>query len=82
MSKSSRRNVTLSLNQELVAEARDLGLDLSAVADAALATAVAAARNKAWNQDKSVNNISRRSGFSAGGPRLAGWQSLQPGDGA
>jgi len=78
VSKSSRRNVTLSINQELLTEARDLDLDLSTVTEAALRTAIQVARRKQWASERTEGGVAVRSGFAAGGPRLAGWQSLQP----
>lgn len=78
MTKSNRRNVTLALDKELVADARDLDLDLSAVAEAALRLAVQNARRDQWEKGRSEVGAERRAGFGNGGMRLAGWQALQP----
>lgn len=78
MSKRNRRNVTLALDKELVAEARDLNVDLSAVADEALRVAVQNARRGNWSPDQTENGVAERAGFGSGGLRLAGWHALQP----
>ena len=45
-----RRRTTLTLTPETVAEAQALGLNLSAIADAAIADAVGRARREAWRE--------------------------------
>ena len=43
-----RTKVNLSLDPDLTAEARALGLNMSRIAENALATAIKEARNRAW----------------------------------
>lgn len=77
MSKANRRNVTLALDKDLVSEARELDLDLSAIADAALRTAVQAARRDILSRDQTETGVQSRAGLGTGGLRLAGWHALQ-----
>lgn len=46
-----RQAVNLSLNAELIAEARALGVNLSQASEPAIAAAVKAAREAAWVKD-------------------------------
>ncbi|WP_126977883.1 type II toxin-antitoxin system CcdA family antitoxin [Frigidibacter oleivorans] len=51
MTAPARRTTSLSLDAEAVDSARALGLDVSAVAEAALLRAVARARQDAWRHE-------------------------------
>ncbi|MFN4157656.1 MAG: type II toxin-antitoxin system CcdA family antitoxin [Gemmobacter sp.] len=51
MSQTVRKPVNLSFDPALVAEARDLGVNVSRAAEAGLRAAVAVARAEAWRAD-------------------------------
>lgn len=48
MQSAVRRKTSLTLNAEALEAARDMGINVSAVAEEALLAAVAAARQEAW----------------------------------
>ncbi len=49
-----RRKTSLTLDGDLLDDARDLGLNVSAVADAALRAAVADARRQRWRTENAA----------------------------
>lgn len=51
MSSAQKRKTSLSLDAELLESARELGLNVSALADAALRDAVAEARRRKWRDE-------------------------------
>ncbi|TPE51029.1 type II toxin-antitoxin system CcdA family antitoxin [Amaricoccus solimangrovi] len=51
MTTASRRATNLSLDPGLIAEARDLGVNVSRAAEAGLRAAVRAARAEAWRRE-------------------------------
>lgn len=51
MTTASRRKTSLTLDADALDAARDLGINVSAVADAALRQAVAEARRRRWLED-------------------------------
>ncbi|GAB1379011.1 type II toxin-antitoxin system CcdA family antitoxin [Pararhodobacter sp.] len=51
MSTAAKRKTSLTLDAALLDDARDLDLNVSAVADAALRQAVAEARHKRWLEE-------------------------------
>ena len=51
MSSAAKRKTSLSLDAAVLDEARDLGLNISAVTNAALRRAVARARRQRWLND-------------------------------
>jgi len=70
-----RTNVTL--NAANLAAARELGLNVSAVSDAALAEAVRTARAELWRKENAVAIAERRSWIEAHGVPLADLQVLK-----
>jgi antitoxin CcdA len=50
-SQTARRATNISLPHELIAEARELGINISKACEAGLATAVAAARRRRWLEE-------------------------------
>ena len=71
MSQSLRKPVNLSLDPELMAEARDLGVNASRAAEAGLRAAVAAARAEAWRRDNAAALESSNDWVAANGLPLA-----------
>jgi antitoxin CcdA len=51
MSTAPKRKISLSLDADALDAARDLGLNVSAIADAALKGAVAEARRRRWLEE-------------------------------
>lgn len=54
MGAAAKRKTSLTLDAALLASARDLGINVSAVADAALRSAVADARRSEWLQENAA----------------------------
>ena len=67
-----RTNVTLTAAN--LAAARELGLNVSAISDAALADAVRAAKAEAWAQENAIAIAERRAWIEANGTPLADLQ--------
>jgi len=70
-----RTNITLSATN--LAAARELGLNVSAISDAALAEAVRAARAEAWARENAAAIAERRAWVEANGTPLADLQVLK-----
>ena len=70
-----RTNVTL--DAETLASARRLGLNVSAISDAALAEAVRQAEAKAWAEENAAAISERRAWIEAHGTPLADLQVLR-----
>ena len=70
-----RTNVTLTAAN--LALARELGLNVSAISDAALAEAVRAAKAKAWARENAKAITERRAWIEAHGAPLADLQVLK-----
>jgi antitoxin CcdA len=70
-----RTNVTLTA--ETLAAARRLGLNVSAISDAALAEAVRQAEAKAWAEENEAAIAERRAWIEANGTPLADLQVLR-----
>ena len=70
-----RTNVTLSASN--IAAARELGLNVSAISDAALAEAVRTARARAWVAENAAAISERRSWIETNGTPLADIQVLR-----
>lgn len=70
-----RTNVTL--NAANLAAARELGLNVSAISDAALAAAVRTARADLWRKQNAEAIAERRSWIEANGAPLADLQVLK-----
>jgi len=70
-----RTNITLSAAN--LAAARELGLNVSAISDAALAEAVRAARAEVWARENAEAIAERRAWIEAHGTPLADLQVLK-----
>lgn len=74
MTTTARRRTNITVEADLLDEARDLGLNVSAIARAALAAEVAKAREQAWQDENraafaSVNDWIRDNGVPLDGYR-------------
>ena len=76
-SEKQRTNITLTA-ANLIA-ARELGLNVSAISDAAVAEAVRLAKAKAWSQENATAITERRAWIEANGTPLANLQVLKIG---
>jgi len=74
-SEKQRTNITLSA--ENLTAARELGLNVSAISDAAVAEAVRAARAEAWAKENAAALSERRAWIEANGMPLADLQVLK-----
>jgi len=70
-----RTNITLSMAN--LAAARELGLNVSAISDAAVAEAVRAARAEAWAAENMAAISERRTWIEANGTSLTDLQVLK-----
>ena len=70
-----RTNITLSATN--LAAARELGLNVSAISDAALAEAVRAAKAEAWARENAAAIAERRAWIEGRGTPLADLQVLK-----
>ena len=74
-SEKQRTNITLSAAN--LTAARELGLNVSAISDAAVAEAVRAARAEAWAKENAAALSERRAWIEANGMPLADLQVLK-----
>ncbi len=74
-SEKQRTNITLTAAN--LAAARELGLNVSAISDAALAEAVRAAKAEAWARENAEAIAERRAWIEANGTPLADLQVLK-----
>lgn len=74
-SEKQRTNVTLTATT--LASARELGLNVSAISDAALAAAVREARAEVWARENAAAIAERRAWIDAHGTPLADLQVLK-----
>jgi antitoxin CcdA len=72
-----RTNITLTAAN--LAAARELGLNVSAISDAAVAEAVRAAKSEAWARENAEAIAERRAWIEANGTPLADLQVLKIG---
>ena len=72
-----RTNITLTV--ENLTAARELGLNVSAISDAAVKEAVRAARAEAWAEENAAAISERRAWIEANGTALADLQVLKLG---
>lgn len=72
-----RTNITLTI--ENLTAARELGLNVSAISDAAVGEAVRAARAEAWAEENAAALSERRAWIEANGTPLADLQVLKLG---
>lgn len=74
---AEKRRTNVTLNATNLAAARDLGLNVSAISDAALAEAVRAARVSRWQKENAAAIAERRSWIESNGPPLADLQVMK-----
>ena len=76
-STTEKQRTNITLNASNLAEARALGLNVSAISDAALAEAVRAAKAEAWARENAEAIAERRAWIEANGTPLADLQVLK-----
>ena len=76
-STTEKQRTNVSLTASTLAAARELGLNVSAISDAALAEAVRAARAEAWARENAEAIAERRAWIEANGTPLADLQVLK-----
>ncbi|PKP63631.1 MAG: hypothetical protein CVT86_04715 [Alphaproteobacteria bacterium HGW-Alphaproteobacteria-8] len=76
-STTEKQRTNVSLTASTLAAARELGLNVSAISDAALAEAVRAARAEAWARENAEAIAERRAWIEANGTPLADLQILK-----
>ena len=69
-------DVTVTLDDEIVAEAQELGLDVSAVTAAALTEAVREAKAATWAEENREALAQRRARIERDGPILARYRTF------
>ncbi len=74
---TEKRRTNVTLNATNLAAARELGLNVSAISDAALAEAVRAARVALWQKENAAAIAERRSWIESNGPPLADFQVMK-----
>ncbi len=78
-STTEKQRTNVSLTASTLAAARELGLNVSAISDAALAEAVRAAKAEAWARENAEAIAERRAWIEANGTPLADLQVLKLG---
>jgi antitoxin CcdA len=78
-SSTEKQRTNVSLTASTLAAARELGLNVSAISDAALAEAVRAAKAEAWARENAEAFAERRAWIEANGTPLADLQVLKLG---
>ena len=73
-SRTEKQRTNVSLTASTLAAARELGLNVSAISDAALAEAVRAAKAEAWARENAEAIAERRAWIEANGTPLADLQ--------
>lgn len=76
---TEKQRTNVSLTASNLAAARELGLNVSAISDAALAEAVRAAKAEAWARENAEAIAERRAWIEANGTPLADLQVLKLG---
>ncbi|MGI3212217.1 type II toxin-antitoxin system CcdA family antitoxin [Roseovarius tibetensis] len=76
---SEKQRTNITLTAENLTAARELGLNVSAISDAAVAEAVRAARAEAWAEENAAALSERRAWIEANGTPLADLQVLKLG---
>ena len=74
---SEKQRTNITLTAENLTAARELGLNVSAISDAAVGEAVRAARAKAWAEENAAALSERRAWIEAKGTPLADLQVLK-----
>lgn len=70
-----KQRTNITLNAANLAAARELGLNVSAISDAAIAAAVKAARADRWRKENAAAIAERRAWIETNGPPLADLQA-------
>lgn len=78
MSATSKRRTNVSIDAGLLEAARELGLNVSSITEAALAERVRAARADAWRAENAEALAQRRAWIEQHGAPLAKWQVWKP----
>lgn len=76
---SEKQRTNITLTAENLTAARELGLNVSAISDAAVGQAVRAARAEAWAEENAAALSERRAWIEANGTPLADLQVLKLG---
>ncbi|MDU8913411.1 type II toxin-antitoxin system CcdA family antitoxin [Aestuariicoccus sp. MJ-SS9] len=76
---SEKRRTNITLTAENLTAARELGLNVSAISDAAVGEAVRAARAEVWAKENAAALSERRAWIEANGTPLADLQVLKLG---
>ena len=76
-SSTEKQRTNVSLTASTLAAARELGLNVSAISDAALAEAVRAAKAEAWARENAEAIAERRAWIEANGTPLADLRVLK-----
>ncbi|EYD75501.1 hypothetical protein Rumeso_02928 [Rubellimicrobium mesophilum DSM 19309] len=74
---AAKRRTNVTIDGRLLDEARELHLNVSAVAEGALAQAVREAKAKAWAEENAEAIAARAAWIEANGLPLAQWQVLK-----
>ena len=74
---SEKQRTNITLNAQTLSAARELGLNVSAISDAALAEAVRVAKAKVWARENAEAIAERRAWIGANGTPLADLQVLK-----
>lgn len=74
---TEKQRTNVSLTATNLAAARELGLNVSAISDAAVAEAVRMAKAKAWAEENAAAIAERRAWIDANGTPLADLQVLK-----
>lgn len=74
---TEKQRTNVSLTASTLAAARELGLNVSAISDAALAEAVRSAKAEAWARENAEAIAERRAWIEANGTPLADLQVLK-----
>ncbi|AZO73281.1 MAG: post-segregation antitoxin CcdA [Mesorhizobium sp.] len=74
-SRPERKSIRISIDPRLIEEAKAVGIDISAVSEAAIATAVSAEKTRRWQEENreaidSSNDYVRRNGLPLAKYRL------------
>jgi antitoxin CcdA len=77
--KAEKQRTNITLTATNLAAARELGLNVSAISDAAVAEAVRRAKAKAWAEENATVIADRRAWIEANGTPLADLQVLKLG---
>jgi len=76
-STAEKQRTNVTLNATNLAAARELGLNVSAISDAALAEAVRAGRIELWQKENAAAIAERRSWIESNGPPLLDLQVMK-----